>query len=70
MIASPCRKCPLKDQPKDECIGGCKMLASVQEHAVELSNDINSRKDCNDAEYSILTDTMAGFRGYLSTVDM
>ena len=31
MISSPCKNCPLKNQPKDECIKDCKLLQTIQD---------------------------------------
>ena len=31
MIASPCKKCPMRNQPKDRCFKNCRMLQAVQE---------------------------------------
>ena len=31
MISSPCKKCPLKNQPKDECIKDCELLQDIQD---------------------------------------
>ncbi len=30
MIASPCKDCPKKHLPKDECLKTCQLLQSVQ----------------------------------------
>lgn len=36
MIASPCKRCPLRNQPKDLCIKNCHRLQAVQELYVSL----------------------------------
>ncbi len=40
MISSPCKDCPKKDFPKDECLKDCQMLQDIQ--GMQLS-----RKDRN-----------------------
>jgi hypothetical protein len=30
MISSPCRECPMKNQPKDKCYKNCEKLQAVQ----------------------------------------
>jgi hypothetical protein len=30
MISSPCKNCPKKNLPKDECLKDCQMLQSIQ----------------------------------------
>lgn len=32
MIASPCMHCPKKNEPKDLCLKGCKILQAVQDY--------------------------------------
>ena len=31
MICSPCKKCHLKNSPKDKCINDCQILKAIQE---------------------------------------
>lgn len=31
MIASPCKNCPLRNQPKDECIKNCRLIQAIQD---------------------------------------
>ncbi len=36
MIASPCKTCGFKDQPKDNCLSDCKQIQAIQEHAEKM----------------------------------
>jgi len=31
MISSPCKNCPRKDLPKEECAKNCKLLKAIQD---------------------------------------
>lgn len=30
MVASPCKNCPRRDEPKDQCLKNCHLLQSLQ----------------------------------------
>ena len=40
MISSPCKNCPRKDLPKEDCAQDCQLLKAIQD--IELSAEINS----------------------------
>jgi hypothetical protein len=40
MISSPCKNCPRKDLPKDDCAKDCKLLQMIQD--VQISSEKNS----------------------------
>lgn len=36
MIASPCRTCGFKNQPKDSCLTDCEQIQAMQEYAEKM----------------------------------
>lgn len=37
MISSPCKNCPRKDLPKEDCAKNCKLLKAIQD--IQVSNE-------------------------------
>lgn len=67
MIASPCKRCPLRNQSKDLCIKNCHRLQAVQELYVSLKeggeSEITSAIDyADEGRFSIssLTSVRSG----------
>ena len=38
MIASPCKKCPKRNYPKEQCMAECQILNDIQVHQF-MNND-------------------------------
>ena len=52
MISSPCKNCPRKDLPKEDCAKNCKLLKAIQEvHASAEKWNVCSGIDYTE-EYS------------------
>lgn len=51
MIASPCRTCPRRDQPKENCMYDCELLQKVQK-IDRVSNEVIvvSGIDCSEVD--------------------
>jgi len=62
MIASPCKNCPERNQPKEHCIKHCELLQAVQnmQHAFKEGIDV-SGIDC--AEVDRFTFSLSATKG-------
>jgi len=54
MISSPCRNCPGKKMPKDECIKRCETLQEVQSFQTTVNDAIVSTQADFTEEASII----------------
>ncbi len=61
MISSPCKNCPRRYDPKDECLKDCKILHEVQEfHLMTAKNVCYSAIDCTEeSRYSVSSPSAA-----------
>ncbi len=65
MISSPCKECPLRDQPKVICSKNCELLHSVQEVLISISTDnVMSASGYSDTDMFPVNHT--GYSGYYS----
>jgi len=39
MISSPCKTCPRKNQPKEDCYKGCALLQAIQDIECSTQKD-------------------------------
>jgi hypothetical protein len=52
MISSPCKNCPRKDLPKENCAKNCKLLKAIQDIHISTENwNVGSGIDYSE-EYS------------------
>lgn len=61
MISSPCKNCPRRNEPKDECLKTCKLLHDVQEfHLMTAKSVCYSAIDCTEeSRYSVISPSAA-----------
>lgn len=49
MIASPCKTCPKRRMPKDECLLTCERIQSLQQRCLNMPSPIYSAVDSADS---------------------
>ena len=66
MISSPCKNCPRKDLPKDDCAKDCKLLQMIQDVQISSEKNLSSMGIDYTEEYKYtipfsLTETCVSF---------
>jgi hypothetical protein len=50
MIASPCKTCPKRHLPKDDCILTCEKIQKLQQRYLNMPSPVYSAVDSADSE--------------------
>jgi len=69
MISSPCKNCPRKDLPKEDCAKNCKLLKAIQEvHASTEKWNVGSGIDYTEEYNYTLPSSIAQSSSSLWTI--